>query len=410
MVVASMQTNLDTNTYIARQPILEVDGNVFGYELLYRNSMANCYPQGVADTEATARMYAEHFLGDIVGLLGKTPAFINFDYDSLLNGAAMDFPPQAIVVEILETCSPTEELFEVLSGLKSQGYTLALDDFTPSDEWQSFYPLIDIIKFDIQSMSMIKCGLTIRSLQGYDIRFLAEKVESYDEFEAAKKWGFELFQGYFFTKPQLIKRTRLSSSTETLVSLSKLIASTPLDYNKITNVINQSASLSYQLLRYVNNAGLVGDITSVKQALAYLGDSKVVKYCSYALLSQLGSEKPPVLQLFALRRARLMYLTMRYLNQESLAEQAYLTGLLSLTDAMLDMNIEDIGQSLKLDSAITSALVHHSGKIGATLQITKWLETNDWVSIEPVAKQLQLSENDIIALAVESDLWICDVY
>lgn len=138
--------------------------------------MENRYPKGVSDTEATARMYAEHFLGEFAGLLGKTRAFINFDYTSLANGVALDFPPESIVVEVLETCTPTKELFAILKDLKVKGYTIALDDFIPNEEWTEFYPLIDIVKFDIQSISSIRCRMYITQLKNYSIRFLAENL------------------------------------------------------------------------------------------------------------------------------------------------------------------------------------------------------------------------------------------
>ncbi len=409
MIEPSQQKSVNSKIYIARQAILDSNGDVYGYELLYRNSSSNQYPEGTTETEATAKLYAEHFLGELSEVLADAPAFVNFDYLSLMNGVVYDFSPKDIVVEILESCEPTAELLDILQDLSLKGYTLALDDFIPNEKWEKFYPFIDIIKFDVRNISIVKCGMYIDSLKKYDIYFLAEKIETYKEYEMAKRWGFNLFQGYYFTKPQMIKKKRLSSSVETLLNLSKLITTTPLNYDNISEVITQSPSLSYQLIRYVNHSGLIGEIKSVKQALAYLGDTQLTRYCSYALLSQLGSDKPPILQMLSLKRARTMQLIAMLLGCNENSEKAYLTGLLSLVDAMLDININSLRASLCLDSEILDALEHQEGCIGQILQICILLEINDWDAISHLSLKLGLNESKVIALAIESDIWVSEM-
>lgn len=189
-----------------------------------------------------------------------------------------------------------------------------------------------------------------------------------------------------------------------------MITERPLDYEAINSVISKSPSLSYQLLRYVNHSGVVRKIVSVKQALAYLGDERVIRYCSYALLSQLCEDKPSILQLFALKRARLMYQLSRHLQCYEGAERAYLTGLISLIDAMLDIRVASIKEHLNLDSTIFDALLYQQGFIGQLLRICKSLELNDWEAIGDISCELDITESEIIALAVDSELWAAKAF
>lgn len=193
---------------VARQPILDSQCGLVAYELLYRGGDADHFPDGVRSEQATLQLLAEQFLTYQCRILDGHKGYVNFDQQSLLRGVPLDFPCEDIVIEVLETCEPTDALFTALSELVRQGYALALDDFEPSPDWARFYPLVSVIKLDVQTLPFRHCTQIIQRLKGTGIVFLAEKVETYQEFHQAIKCGFSLFQGYFFQKPEVIRRKK----------------------------------------------------------------------------------------------------------------------------------------------------------------------------------------------------------
>ncbi|MBT2925028.1 EAL domain-containing protein, partial [Vibrio anguillarum] len=169
-------------SYIARQPILDRDRKTIGYELLFRDGPKNTFPDIDPDL-ATSRLLSDHFLSTHYNTLGKHLGFVNFPYQSLINLVPTLFPAQNLVVEVLEDCEPTLELLEAIKKMAKLGYRIALDDFVPSSGWLVFFPYVSIIKFDIRIVPLEKAARFIQKLGATKIEFLAEKVETYEEFK-----------------------------------------------------------------------------------------------------------------------------------------------------------------------------------------------------------------------------------
>lgn len=197
-------------SYVARQPILDRDLNTHAYELLFRDSLNNVFPS-ISSQQATSRLVVEQFLHqNIDQLLGDRPCFINFPHSLLLEGLAECLPYEKVVIEILEDSSPDDALLAKVEQLHALGYQLALDDFTLSVAWERFLPFIHIIKFDLRTTPLPKIKAFIKQHSALNLTYLAEKVEDKAEFERVKKLGFQLFQGFFFSRPELVKQARMA--------------------------------------------------------------------------------------------------------------------------------------------------------------------------------------------------------
>ncbi|GAL16002.1 predicted signal transduction protein [Vibrio astriarenae] len=219
---------------------------------------------------------SDHFLSTHYSTLGNNLGFVNFPYQSLINRIPTLFPSENLVIEILEDCPPTSELLTAVREMALAGYNIALDDFIPSKEWRPFLPFVSIIKFDIRSISIEKAQKFIKKLEQTKIQFLAEKVETYDDFQQAHDAGFDYFQGYFFSKPEMIQRKALEPSFITVIQLCNELAKPSIDYKALENLFSQDLSLSYKLLTYVNSSVMVSaKIKSFKQALVYLGEERL---------------------------------------------------------------------------------------------------------------------------------------
>ena len=241
--------------YAARQPILDIDKKLFAYELLFRDSIDNVFPDIDGDEATTKMIEASNFNVGLSEFTGNKPAFINFTLETLSKGYPETLTPEEVVIEVLETVKPGKKLLEICKDLHDKGYTIALDDYIHKSVWHHFYPFIKIIKIDWQATSIDTIKEVKSALVDFPhIKLLAEKVETYEEYNQALELGFELFQGFFFAKPEMVKTKNLSPSQMAMAELLYETSKPDLDLASITSVFERDITLSYKLLRYANSA------------------------------------------------------------------------------------------------------------------------------------------------------------
>ncbi|EEX42095.1 predicted signal transduction protein [Vibrio furnissii CIP 102972] len=290
------------------------------------------------------------------------------------------------------------------------GYKIALDDFVPSPEWKAFLPYVSIIKFDIRIIPIEKARLFINKLKGSKIIFLAEKVETYEEFEQAKAAGFRYFQGYFFSKPEIIQRKSLEPAFLTVVQLCKEIAKDEIDYKELEALIAKDVTLSYKLLTFVNSSAVVSSkIQSFKQALVYLGEERLRKFVSLVAIASTHSDKPDYLYGLSIQRARYCELVYSRLSENSDMGNAFLTGMFSLLDSLLDQSLESIINEMPVEESVKQALVAESGTLGDILSLTKAYEQADWEKVSTIATRLNISDEVLSSCYDEAVSWTADL-
>ncbi|GHA48737.1 EAL and HDOD domain-containing protein [Photobacterium aphoticum] len=398
-----------TNSYLARQPILNRRKETIGYELLFRDGPDNAFP-AIEDEQATHRLLTDNFLGaNAADISAGKKAFVNFPYSSLVKRTPLMFAKESFIIEILETCEPDDALLEAVIELHNHGYTLALDDFMPAPPWQRFLPYIHIIKFDIRAIPISRAGFFIRHHRekGSKLRFLAEKVESHAEFLAARDAGFDLFQGYFFSRPEILRQKTLSPSVITTLRLYQAVSQPEIDLGLIEQLIINDVTLSYKLLRHVNTmtASRAKPISSFKQALAFLGDARLRRFVTFVATSQATEDKPLSLYLLSLQRARFCEYLSQHITPKVNPNQAFLTGLFSLLDSMLDQPIATLINQLSLNKAIRHALIAQHGELGLLLQLAMAYDNADWPRIKQLSQILQVKESVVAERYLESLKW-----
>ncbi|WGV98300.1 EAL domain-containing protein [Vibrio sp. YMD68] len=378
-------------SFVARQPILDSNKNIYGYELLFRDGEDNSFPS-VSDEEATNRLIYDNFFttSDNRSLLDDKMAFINFSHQSLVNLVPSLLPSEHLVVEILETCEPTSDLLFAIKKLKKRGYKIALDDFVPSPAWRVFLPFIDVIKFDIQAIRFEQVEHFIRKVKGSKIQFLAEKVETEQEYQKSLSIGFELFQGYFFAKPEMLKNSVLTTGDLASIKLFKEISKSDLDLQELEKIFSSDVGLSFNLLRCVNSANVANSIKSIKQAFTFLGDVKLRKFISLVALANVSKDKPEVLYQTSVARGRFCQLLALRHNSGMNSNEAYLAGMLSLLDVMLITPFETIFSSISLEPHIEKALENGSGQLGLFLELAQAYEKADWRTVSQLNSKLNM--------------------
>jgi EAL and modified HD-GYP domain-containing signal transduction protein len=396
-------------SYVARQPILDADKKTIGYELLFRDGPKNTFPE-VEPELATSRLLSDHFLSTHYNTLGDKLGFVNFPYASLVNLVPTLFPKESLVVEVLEDCEPTDELLEAIITIYDAGYTIALDDFVPSKAWKRFLPYVSIIKFDIRLISIAKASMFMNTLKELNIEFLAEKVETHEEYQEAIQAGFNYFQGYFFSKPEMIQTRALNPAFLTIVQLLKEIANDPINFAEVERLITLDMTMSYKLLSYVNSAG--GSSTPIRsfhQALVYLGEQKLRKLVSLVAIASAKEDKPDSLYGLAVIRARQCELLVEKMNVKVEPGQAFLTGMFSLLDSLFDLPLVKVLDSVPIDDEIKQALIQRKGVLGAILAMVIAYEQARWDEATRIRKLLKLNEAELGQAYDEATSWAQDL-
>ena len=383
--------------YAARQPILDRNKELYAYELLFRDGLENAFPD-IDGNEATSRMVeGSQFTFGLEDFLGDKPGFINFTLDTLLKKYPSMLPKEQVVIEILETVQPGKRLLAECQHLKEKGYVLALDDYIHQPVWRHFYPFIDIIKIDFRDTSTDTINDIKSAIAEFpQIKLLAEKVETNEEFQLALDMGFTYFQGYFFSKPEMMQSKALSPAQMTLAELLYETSKSDMDLNNITQVFQRDVHLLYKLLRYSNSAIFKrrAEIETIKQALVVLGQAELKKFLSLLFTAQISSDKPAELMRMSMTRARFAE-GLAQIHGKVDTAKAFLTGLMSLMDAILDEPIESVMNKLPLAKEIKDALVGQSGVLADYIQLIQFYESAQWQEANQAISKLQLPSDQV---------------
>lgn len=384
--------------YAARQPILNRDKELIGYELLFRDGVDNVFPNIDGDEATTRLIEGSQFNFGLEDLTDNKPAYINFTLETLLKGYPTLLGKDTIVVEILETIQPGKRLLAIVKNLKDKGYTIALDDYIHQPVWRHFYPFIDIIKIDFLSSEAESIKEVIEAIKPFPhIKLLAEKVETHEKYQLALDLGFSYFQGFFFSKPEMVQSKTLPPSEMALAELLYETSSVDLNLKKITEVFERDVNLSYKLLRYSNSAAFKrrAEISTIKQALIVLGSEEIKRFLSLLFAAQVAADKPAELIRLSLTRARFAELLAISHGKFRDTGMAFLTGMMSLMDAILDEEMSSVMNKLPLANDIKVALLKDEGLLASYLRLVKQYEQANWQNANEIQQALGLKPEEV---------------
>lgn len=366
--------------FVARQPIFDVEQNVFAYELLYRDSAHNAFPVGTSDEQATSRLFFNSLM--LLGLDKLTAhqlAFINLSSSTILENFPKLLVPQNSVIEIVERTNKIAEVANRVQELKQEGYIFALDDYDGDDKWEPLLVHVDYIKIEMDDVA-IKTNMRIKKIKRANphAKIIVERIETHEQFHSLKQAGCDLFQGYFFARPEMITYNGVEPSKLIVFDLLRFTAKASLCFEEIHQRVARDVAITARVLKLANarsgNTNLT--ITSISQAVVYLGEDSIRQFVRVLALSELGVEKPTELTKLALTRAQFIFLMLRQ-NDSKLSEQGYLVGLFSVLDAILDTDLKTIVKEFSLDAVISEALLNNEGILGESLLLIKAFELDD---------------------------------
>jgi EAL and modified HD-GYP domain-containing signal transduction protein len=380
-------TQGDLPSMVARQAILDRDKKLFGYELLFRAKLSD-HSANISDGDAATARVIMQALVDIgmERLVGQGVALINMTRRLLVEHELLPISGKRLGLEILESEAIDDELVNCVRELARRGYLIVLDDFVLGEETPQLVALLelaDLIKLEIPGRSDADLAATIARLRRYRAKLLAEKVETYADFQHCLALGFDLFQGYFFCRPEVIGEGNVS---ETGLSVMRLLAALENPDNgpkELENIITADAVLSYRLLRLVNSAyfGLSSSVSSLRHAIIYLGIGNIRNWVRILALARIEN-RPAELLKAALVRARMCEQLTTGGKPNPRGEMAFMTGLFSMLDALLNAPMEELLDNLALPEEVAAAIGHGEGPFADLLEQVQACERAQWERLE----------------------------
>jgi EAL and modified HD-GYP domain-containing signal transduction protein len=399
--------------FVARQPIFDRSKEVVAYELLYRNSRQNTF-SGVDGDEATSTVLANSLLSiGLEKLTENKTAYINFTRKHLLDETVLLFSPVSIVIEILEDVYPDQSVIDSIRDLKEKGYCIALDDFTVDaiDRFRPVYPFTDIIKVDCRLSERKDWGYIVDAIPNSNISFLAEKIETEEDFDYALDAGFNLFQGYFFSKPVIIDSKDVPHSKFSQIQLMHEIFTLDPKLDHIASIIERDLSLSYKLLRLINSAAFrrLSEIKSIRQAVTLLGINELRKWLSLIIVQTLGEDKTVELVKLVLARAKFTEILVSQAGLNQLKSEAFLTGLFSSIDVFIGRPLDELAYTLPLSDTVKSALIKKPGKLTQFLLTVLAFENAEWDVIEELLGKLNIDKTIASSGYFDAIQWVAEI-
>lgn len=349
------------DAFIARQPIFNQKRQVAGYELLYRdeaNPDRACFADG---DQATCRLLSDAITRfGLPKLTNRKLAYVNFTQNLILNDFVLLAKPQEVVVELLEDIQVTDQILEKLAYLKEKGYVLALDDYTGDPSFDPMLPYIDILKVDfILTPPNRRREIAAWAKQMQGLRLLAEKVETQEEFESAAQMGYQLFQGYFFQKPILMKKKIPSLSTTSHGRILNELQKKEVDFSRCAQIIHADAVLTYSIIQKVQTLEYYRGnvITAIQQALIVMGINELRRWILLMLARENNVTRCDELVRQSYLRGVFAERLLEHSSAAAHAEDGFLLGIFSLLDQILGMSMAEILSDVELPQAVTQALL-----------------------------------------------------
>ena len=391
--------------FVARQPIFDRNKEVAAYELLFRESMENYMSKDVDGDQATTSVLSRSFMNlGLESVSSGKKVFINFTENLLLKQIPSIFPADKTVVEILEDVKPSKDIIDAVLKLKELNYEIALDDFIFEDGMEGLVELADIIKVDFMDVTLDKIREEVVKLPP-NIKLLAEKVETWEEYRAGLDMGFVYFQGYFFSKPEIIKGKEFPVLDFSLIELIAETSKEEPDYDKMVSIIAKDVSISYKLLTLMNSALFkrVVEIKSIHETLNFLGQDEFKRFLSVIMMSNISKNATFELSVVSCTRARFCELIAQKAGMKS--NEAFATGLFSMIDAILGQPVKKVMEALPLSETIKAALTSAKGDLFKILASAICFERGEFDKAEKLVKMLGVDFKEIPSIYKEAVAW-----
>lgn len=394
--------------FIGRQPILDAQQKIIGYELLFRSNSTDNAARIEDDFSAGAQvlintlsnMGTEWLMGDKLAFLNVTEAMLASEFMELL-------PAKRIVLEIKGEIAPSPALIERLQALKELGFQFALHSAQINSDNEPLIKLASYVKVDLLQAPLDRLGDIAAKLKQFQLKIIAEKVETLAAFKRCKECKFDFFQGYYFAHPEILTAKVINPAQALVLDILNKVRNNA-DIAEIEKGFKRDVALSFKLLRYINSVGfgLSCEIQSIRHALSILGYQQLYRWLTLLIVTSNEGATPPALMKTAITRGRLTELLGQDMVDRSERDNLFIVGIFSLLDAMLEMPMDQVLEKLTLPENIADALLNRDGIYGPFLSLSEACESADMARIDELATSLTIEPAKVNEAHLQALAWV----
>ncbi len=406
---------INDNVFVARQPILNRYQEIYGYELLFRQNSSINAAEIHSDMQATSRVLV-NVLNNIglEKMVGKKMGFVNIDESFIKSGIMNGLDKDHFIFEILEHTEIDAVLAQKIRNMAEDGFQFALDDFIINEKMtRNFKPLFDIlkvVKIDLMQNNKDSLQEKLKIFKPYNTSLLAEKVETQEDFKLCRNLGFDYYQGYFFSKPNIIQGRSIDPERMAIMSMVRLLQNDP-DVEQVVDAFKIHPDLTINLLKFINSAAIFtrSRISSVRQAVALIGQKQLMQWLLLMMYAgHSGNKGSGPLFMTASHRAKTMELLMHDnlgIKDRNELDIAFLVGILSLLDTLFQMPIEEILRELNVGEDVVTAITNHKGVMGQLLLLVEKAEKESTIEMNMMLDKLKMTMKDFSEATINSIQW-----
>ena len=373
-----------TDAIVARQPIFDDRQKLVGFELLYRHSEDATSASGATSTAMASSTVVQAILGIGLERLSEGErVWVNLSRDLIVERAWELLDPKAVVLEILESVTPDAEVIAAVADARKRGYPIALDDFVWDEKWVPLLELATVVKVDVLGKTTDQLKVAVGKLRPFNVKMLAERVETDAMRAECAAAGFTLFQGYFYCQPETVVKRDLTAGESSALQLLNLVKNENTPTNQVENSIKRDPALTFKLLRIVNSAAMgFKGIESIPHALRLLGRTQLERWLTLLVMASFSSGGARQRELFKLSLTRARVLELMSAPEER--DQRFLVGMFSMLHVLLQAPMKSVIETLQLSPSVSEALLSRTGVHGTVLAGLEAYEVGDWDRVEQV--------------------------
>lgn len=401
--------------FLGRQPILDRNHNLVAFELLFRQEETEEAANVTNDLSASANVIVNAYgKFGIHNVLGQQRGFINADPDLIMSDIISLLPSKHVVLEVREPALITPEFLQRCKELKQKGYQFALDNIVAiNSKIEQLLPMVSVVKVDVLALDKDQLTKLVTELNRWPVLLLALKVESREQEVLCKQLGFQMFQGYYFAKPEVMSVKRADPGKLPLMKLLALVMrDNDSDIDEIEKEFKHQPGLSYNLMRMVNSVadGLPQKINSIRHAVMLMERKQLQRWIQLLLYTSNQSEDKTstALTQTAVARGKLMELIAiaEHPHDKNYHERAYMVGILSLLDELLGIEMQQVIDKLGISSDMSQALIARQGRLGQALKLVEAKEKGEITSIQSILTELGfLNLNELADIEIQALGW-----
>lgn len=392
--------------FIGRQPIIDHNGELIGYDLFY-----DAPDETQSQTDETSSLIASLINTFCTrNVLGDTQGFVKIDDTFLMSGIIYSVPKQLFILSLPLTIKLNKEHFERIKELKELGYRFSLHDiaYIPHKHLKGLavlFHLVNFIKVDIKNLSQEYMAKLVKTLKRYPPALIATNVNTRDEYAVVKSLGFPYVEGYYFSEPIIVEHQQVDSKLLTVIRLYNMLTSNATTTEELSMTFESNPELTIQLLQYINSSAfsLKYKISSINQVLTLLGRKPLAQWLlllMYGKHMHHASTQSLLMQMVS-RRTSLMKGLYRLLNPKATPDEtgeAFFVGVMSLASAVMSMPLRLILKDMNLSESVLAALLDHQGLLGELLDVVEAIERFNVEKIREFIQDHNLSSRAVLAL------------